>query len=132
MTLAGALQHEGALRASLQAVYGLRLLRGGRTEPARTLREVSDYVAHLPHGCALWLEVGGPLALSDEVHLLTEVVFRLEVLDWHQGESKGPKPERIKPPRPAAEMRAQAQAASNRMASKAHKHAERQRRRAKT
>lgn len=127
MTLAGALaEHEGALRASMQAAYGLRLLRGGRTEPARTLTEVCDYVAHLPHGCALWIETGGPLALSEEALLLRETVYRLDGLLWNDTEQKGPKPERIPFPRPAAEMRAEQREHHDRMATKARKAARRQ------
>lgn len=133
MTLAGALaEHEGALRASLQAAYGLRLLRGGRTEPARTLTEVCDYVAHLPHGCALWVETGGALALTEESILLREAVYRLDGLLWYETEQKGPKPERIPLPRPSAEMRAEQREQHDRMATKARKHAERQRRRSTT
>lgn len=110
----------------MQAAYGLRLLRGGRTEPARTLTEVCDYVAHLPHGCALWIETGGPLALSEEAILLREAVYRLDGLIWHETEGKGPKPERIPLPRPAAEMRAEQRENHDRMAAKARKHARRQ------
>ena len=133
MTLAGALfEYEGALRASMQAVYQLRLLPGGRTEPSRTLREVSDYVAHLPQGCALWVETGGPLALTNEATLLGELIYLAEVADWRATEGKGRRPERMKPPRPAAELRAEAREHGDRITDKARKHAARQQRQAAT
>jgi len=119
------IHHESALRASLQAEYQLRLLPGGRTEPERTPRELGDYIAHLPHGCALWIDTGGVPALSAEAHLLREAVYRLEVLDWHTGGSNGPQPKRIELPEPAHEARAR-QAV---LAEKARKHAARDRRR---
>ena len=94
--------------------------------------ELADYVAHLPQGCALWRETGGPLAWTDEVALLTEVVFLAEVADWRVTEGKGKFPERMKPPRPLAELRAEAREKSKSTASKAQRHAERVRRRSRT
>lgn len=124
--------HEGALRASLQTHYGLRLLSDGRTDPERTLLELADYVGHLPPGAALWRETGGPLAWTDEVALLTEVIYLAEVADWRATEGKGRRPERMKPPRPAAELRAEARERGDRMTDKARKHAARQQRQAAT
>lgn len=133
MTLAGAfVDYEGALRASLQTAYGMRLLRDGRTEPQRTLTELADYVAHLPHGCALWVEMGGELALTDEAHLLREAVYRLEVLSYQQAQGKGPEPKRIPLPRPAAEQRAEYREQQGRMAAKARRHAGRGRKQSQT
>lgn len=104
------MNHEGALRASLQAEYQMRLLRGGngRTDPPRGLLELSDLVHYLPFGSALWREYGGELALSDEGHLLREVEFALRVQDWHAGGSKGTAPVRIELPKSAEERRAEA------------------------
>jgi hypothetical protein len=82
-------------------------MRGGRTIPERTPTELADYVGNLPHGCALWRATGGGIALTDEAHLLREAIYRLEVLDWHNGQSKGPQPKRIDLPRPAHEVRAE-------------------------
>lgn len=128
MTLAGALfEHEGALRASLRATYGIRLLRGGRTEPACTLRELSDYVAHLPYGCPLWIETGGALALTHEAQLLREAIYRLEVLSFQQTDGSGRRPDRIPLPRPAGEVRAEEQQKQSRQATKAERHAARMR-----
>ncbi|MDF2578434.1 MAG: hypothetical protein K0S49_13 [Microbacterium sp.] len=108
MTLAGALgEHEGALRASLQAEYGIRLLDGGRTEPWRTVTELGDLVEHLPPGCALWRVTGGAIALTTEAHLLREAIYRLEVIDWHAHTPKSAAPKRIDLPRPAHEVRAE-------------------------
>ena len=82
------------MRASLQAVYGIRLsvVRG-----QLGALELADLVAFLPDGCALWQSVGGPRAWSAETHVLNQVEFRLRVLDWRktQDGSKGknqPKP----------------------------------------
>lgn len=80
--------HEAPLRASLLAVYGLRL-QEARTWPAR---EVADLVAWLPAGCALWMAVGGPVALSPEVRELRTVAYWLRVLDYRERGSKGEKP----------------------------------------
>ncbi|MCC4906975.1 hypothetical protein [Microbacterium sp. cx-59] len=82
-------------------------------------------MAHLPHGSALWIATGGPIALTDEAHLLREAIYRLEVIDWHNAGSKGTAPKRIELPRPAHEVRAET--AKN--DAKARKHAERQARR---
>lgn len=126
MTLAGALDnHEGALRASMKAQYGLRLLRGGRVEPAHTLTEVADYVRHLPRGCALWTEAGGDLAWTVEAHLQREAIYRAEHLAWQQAGGKGNGPKRIDLPPAAHELAAQ----EAEMAKKAKAHAARAERR---
>lgn len=100
-------EQESALRASLQAEYGIRLLRhgGGRTEPPRTPIELAELVVHLPPGSALWMATGGGSALTTEAMLLREAIYRLEVLDWHAHDPKNPKrPERIPLPKPAHEV----------------------------
>lgn len=123
MTLAGALtNHEGALRASLKAEYGLRLLRGGRTEPHHTLTEVADYVRYLPRGCALWSEAGGELAWTVEAHLQREAIFRAENIAWQQAGAQGTAPKRIELPPAAHELRVQ----QDQLSKKAQAHAERQ------
>lgn len=88
--------------------------------------ELADLVVHLPPGCALWRATGGAIALTDEAHLLREAIFRLEVIDWHNGGSKGAPPKRIELPKPAHEARA----AGEKLAAKARQHARRQARRA--
>jgi hypothetical protein len=106
-------EQEGALRASLQAEYGLRLLRhgGGRVVDIggrdRTPFEVADLVVHLPAGCALWVATGGPAALSTEAHLLRETIFKLDVIDWHAHDPKGQRPTRIELPARAHERQAE-------------------------
>lgn len=97
-------EHEGALRASLLAVYGLRL-----SERGCGVLELADYVAHLPPGCALWRAAGGPLAWTDEVHMLARVDHGVRVLAWMKTEdgSKGRKPPKIEePPSPFGEVKA--------------------------
>lgn len=91
------------MRASLLAEYGVRL-----SAPSCGLLELADLVVHLPPGCALWRAAGGPLAWSDEVHMLAKVEHGLRVLAWQKTEdgSKGrnqPKP--IDPPALAGEVR---------------------------
>jgi len=95
--------HEGALRASLLAAYGLRLV-DARTWP---MREVADLVAWLPAGCALWVDFGGPAALSEVVHAIRALDFSVRVLDYHEREGKGPKPKEPQNPPYATERRAE-------------------------
>jgi hypothetical protein len=100
-------QHEGALRASLQAVYGIRL--SGVRSQMRAL-ELADLVAYLPDGCPLWQSVGGPRAWSPETHLLNLVEFRLRVLDWRKtndGKHGHKAPKLHKPPPLAHEKQAE-------------------------
>jgi len=112
MLLATALvHHEGSLRASLLAEYGLRLSEA-RTWPAR---EVADLVAWLPPGCAFWMDVGGPAALSAETRELRHVGYWLRVLDYRERGSKGEKPKPAPDPSYAHERRAE-QGAMNKKA----------------
>lgn len=107
--LAGVLtHHEGALRASLQAEYGLRLLRGGRTEPHRTPRELGDLIEYLPPGCALGREMGGEAALSNEALMAREIEFTLRQVSFAENGSKGTRPQRLPLPEAAADKRAEA------------------------
>jgi hypothetical protein len=85
--------------------------------------ELADLVVHLPPGCALWRDAGGPRALTDESHLLREAIFRLEVADWHATGSKGAAPKRIELPKAAGEI----QASQRAFEAKAAQHARRQR-----
>ena len=107
--LAGALaHHEGAVRASLQAEYGLRLLPGrqGRTKPHRTPGELADLIEHLPPGCALFRVMGGASALSNEALLTRQVEHTLRDIHWQKagGTKTGEKrPEPIPLPRRAGE-----------------------------
>lgn len=68
-------RHAGALRASIRAEYHATPRDFG-------VLELADLVAWLPPGCALWRSVGGPLAWSEETHLLNLVEHRLRVLAW--------------------------------------------------
>lgn len=98
-------EHEDALRASLQAVYGIRL-----SQHDYGVLELADMVAHLPPGCALWRVAGGPLAWSDEVHMLARVEYGVRVLTWMKTEdgSKGVKPPKPEvPPTPGSEVKAE-------------------------
>lgn len=93
------------MRASLQSVYGIRLAAHDYG-----VLELADLVANLPPGCALWRAAGGPLAWSDEAHLLARVEYGVRVLAWMKTEdgSKGRKPpEALEPPRAAGEVRAE-------------------------
>lgn len=104
------------MRASLQAVYGIRL--SAVREQLGAL-ELADLVAFLPDGCALWQSVGGPRAWSAETHLLNQVEFRLRVLDWRKtkdgsGGKNPPKPH--KSPALAHEARAEESKQSTRAA----------------
>lgn len=110
--LIGAVEHEGALRASVRAEYGMDL-----RDPGVTLLDLADLVAGLPPGCALYRAIGGPLAWSDEVHMLAAVEFRLRVLAWQKTDdgSRGrnqPKP--IDPPKSVYEKQAEQRELSRR------------------
>lgn len=97
------MEHPGALRASLQAVYGIKLSAHGYG-----VLELADLVAHLPPGCALWRASGGPLAWSDEVHMLARVDHGLRVLAWMKTEDgqKGKNPPKSEePPLAAGQVR---------------------------
>lgn len=110
--LIGALEHEGALRASLRAEYGLDL-----RDPGVSLLDLADLAANLPPGCALFRAAGGAAAWTDQVHMLAAVEFRLRVLAWQKTEDgkKGrnqPKP--IDPPKPTHEVAQEKQELSRR------------------
>ena len=81
-------QHEGGLRASLRAVYGMRVC-DLRDLPAD---EAADLVWWIPSGSPLWRSIGGPASLSDEVRNLWDVKFLLRVLEYRGRQSKGQKP----------------------------------------
>ncbi|BDZ40827.1 hypothetical protein GCM10025865_01260 [Paraoerskovia sediminicola] len=101
--LASVLEFEGALRASLRAEYGVDL-----RSPGMGARDLADLTANLPPGCALWRAIGGPMAWSDEVHMLSAVEFRLRVLAWQKteaGSKNRDRPEPNDPPRSVFEKR---------------------------
>ncbi|OJU39681.1 MAG: hypothetical protein BGN97_00225 [Microbacterium sp. 69-10] len=110
MTLAGVLNNnESALRASLQAEYGIRLLldAGGRTEPGRTPRELADLVEHLPGGCALGRAIGGDAAITTEAHMTRAVEHTIRMTAWSEAGGKGKQPEPMRLPRAAGEVAAE-------------------------
>ncbi|HXH34325.1 MAG TPA: DUF5361 domain-containing protein [Plantibacter sp.] len=100
MLLAGVYNdHRGPLLASIRAEYGI----GFRDLP---LRELSELVANLPPGCALWRATGGPNAWSAEMHLLNHIEWRLQILDWRKtpnGQKGRNQPKLSKPPAYASE-----------------------------
>lgn len=113
--LAGALHPDrrGALRASIAAEYPglptLRTILTGRTDV--NALDLADYVAHLPLGCALWRDAGGPLSWTTETHMLSHVIHALDVLAWQntgimQRNPKGSQPKPMEPPKPKAEVQA--------------------------
>lgn len=120
--LAGVLnEHEGALRASLQTEYGLRLLDGGRTDPARTPRELADYVEHLPTGCALGRAQGGPAAWPVEALVTRELEHSLRMVAWQFSGGQGKRPEPLKLPAAAGVVERE----SDVLSAKAEAHARR-------
>ena len=50
--------------------------------------DLADLVVWLPAGCALWLSVGGPAALSDVRREARMIEFRLRELLWLQAGGK--------------------------------------------
>ena len=67
--------------------------------------ELADLVAWLPPGCAFWLDVGGPAALTLEQRELRRVSYWLRVLDYRERGSKGEKPKPEPEPEYAEERR---------------------------
>lgn len=101
------------MRASIAAEYPilppLRTILTGRTDV--NALDLADYVAHLPLGCALWREAGGPLAWTTEVHMLSHVLHGLDILTWQNTgimtrNPKGQQPSPMQPPKSLAEVRA--------------------------
>lgn len=85
-------------------MYGIRLSAHGYG-----VLELADLVVHLPPGCALWRAAGGPLAWSDETHMLTRIDHGIRVLAWMKTEdgAKGRKPPKAEePPRLDREVNA--------------------------
>ena len=93
-------EHRGALSASLLAVYGIRI---GDVP----LSELADLTAYLPAGCAFWQSFGGPLAWSEDQHLLARIEFLLRAIQFGLAGGKGTKPKPMEPPKFAAEQKAQ-------------------------
>jgi len=101
--------HEPALRASFWAVYGF---------PYESLDplDAADLTSWLPAGCALWLSVGGPASIWQEVRELQEVNYRLKILAWMQTEDAQKGRNQPSPPEPipySDEIQARAEAEEN-------------------
>lgn len=58
------------------------------------LFEASDLAAYLPPGSAVWRAEGGPMAWTDETHMLSAVEYNTHILYWMKTKdgSKGNKP----------------------------------------
>lgn len=69
--------------------------------------ELADLVVWLPPGCALWMDVGGPAALTMEARELRRVSYWLRVLDYRERGNKGEKPKPDPEPEYAHERRVQ-------------------------
>ncbi|GAA4774657.1 hypothetical protein [Microbacterium gilvum] len=93
--------HEGALRASLMEVYGLRLA------DMRDMFELSDLVQWLPAGCAFWRSFGGPAAVTEQTRAIQMLDYSVRVADYHARHGKGKKPKPPQDPPFAHEKRAQ-------------------------
>lgn len=89
----------GALRSDLRSVYGLSLNDLYRGDLG--VLEASDYARHLPPGSAVWRELGGPNAWTDEVHMLSVVEHNTRILWWlktKDGSKGGDPPKMLEPP----------------------------------
>lgn len=98
----------------MQAEYGLRLIPGGqgRTEPYRTVGELCDYVEHLPLGCALFRDMGGYAALSNEALMGRQIEFTIRNVAHGLAGGKGKAPEALPLPRAPHDVRAEHDAMS--------------------
>lgn len=111
--------HRPALRASFLSEYGV-----ADVESVPVLR-AADLAAWLPAGSAVWRSFGGPLAWSEETHLLNFVEHRLRVLAWLQ--SKDGKDGKKQPkPMPVPELASKKLAAQDEMQRKAAAYRRRQ------
>jgi len=110
--LFGAMEFEAALRASLRAEYAVDL-----RDPDMGIVELADLVRWLPQGCALYRATGGPMAWTDQEHLLARAEFDLRVLAWQKtkdGKDGRNRPEPIEPPRSVHELQAEQRELSRR------------------
>jgi hypothetical protein len=75
-------EHAGALEADFHRWYQTDLLdlhRGGLS-----FRKASELARHLPPGAAVFREMGGPMAWSDEVHMGAAIEYAVRALHWAQ------------------------------------------------
>lgn len=120
--LAGVLtEHEGALRASLQSEYGIRLLTAGRTDPARSPYELADLVEHLPSGCALGRAQGGASAWPVGALVVREVEHSLRMVAWQFAGAQGTRPVPLKLPEAAGHIERESEALSTKAAAHARR-----------
>lgn len=81
MTLLALLeQYPAELESDFQRVYGVDLLDLYRGE--LSVRKASVLAATLPAGSAVWRAEGGPLAWTDEAHLLSANEYNTHVAWW--------------------------------------------------
>lgn len=95
------------LEADFQRVYGLDIggLRTGMLRPIRA----ANLAVNLPPGSMLWRAIGGPLAWTDEMHMLSRQEHALRVLAWQKtksAETGRDFPEPIEPPESSVQKRA--------------------------
>lgn len=81
-------------------------LRAGRIKPSRA----ASRAVNLPPGSMLWRAIGGPLAWTDEMHILARQEHTLRVLAWQKtkaAENGQGFPDAIEPPGSVLERRAE-------------------------
>lgn len=108
----------------MDSEYGIRLVDFYSGAAGLTPRELSVRVHALPPGSALWRATGGPLAWSDEMHMLAQVEYWGQVDDWRRtkdGQDGNNPPDAHRPPATAAE----ANEAEDRLEQKMLRHQER-------
>lgn len=110
------------MRAGLRATYGIDLREVTQNHTIRPL-DLADYALWLPAGSPLWMDVGGPVALTMEQRELRRVTYWLRVLDYRQRGSKGTKPEPDPEPEYAHERRLRQAAVEARAAAYRRRHA---------
>ena len=72
-------------------------------DPGVSLLDLADLVEGLPPGCALWRATGGPMAWTNEMHMISAVLHRLDVITWQntgimQQKPKGKAPDPVPSP----------------------------------
>lgn len=84
------------VEADWQHYYGLDLLDVFRGRIS--LRKASVLTSGLPAGAGLWRLWGGDNAWSDNTHLLNQILYRLDRLEYGVAGGKGRAPREQEPP----------------------------------
>lgn len=83
--------HGGAVEADLQRVYGLDLADMYRGD--LSVRKVAVLVENLPQGAQMWVDFGGPMAVTPEAEATYVLENQLATMWWLHTGKKGDRPQ---------------------------------------